>query len=319
MHTLASLPIKRAARGDIEDQRGLIATEALIVRDLKAMGYTPELQALSWNLSNQAAAEKRAGATDRREAKESDPELASRTWHNIIVEIKGAELPGEVLILSAHFDAVPGAPGADDDGSGTAALLEIARALHGRPLKRTVRLIFFNLEEIGLKGSADYVRAYRAAGASGMREHLIGMVSLEMLGYFSDSPGSQRSPIPKIESVFDPPTVGDFIGMGTIKAYSPFCRRFDEELRKAAPGLKTVVVDFPPIAPPDFMRSDHAPFMLAGLPAVMLTDTSNFRNPNYHKPTDTIETIDPARFALVVQGVAGAAAAIAEDDSPQRH
>ena len=311
MRSLAALPVKRAARGDVEDQKGLIATEDLIIRELRSMGYTPEVQALSWNLKSQAEAEQRVGAMDRRGAKETTPELAAHVWHNIIVEIKGQELPGEVLILSAHFDAVPGAPGADDDGTGTAGLLEVARVLHGRQLKRTVRLIFFNLEEIGLKGSAEYVRSYRAAGAAGLREHLIGMVSLEMLGFFSDAPSSQRSPIPKIEGVFDPPTVGDFIGLGTIKAYAPFCERFDAEMRKAAPGLKTAVVDFPPISPPDFMRSDHAPFMLAGFPGVMLTDTSNFRNPNYHKPTDVIGTIDAERFALVVKGVAGAAGAIA--------
>lgn len=316
MKTLAALPTQRAARGGPEDQRGLAATEAFIIRELNAVGYAPELQALSWNLRKQAEFEANTGGA----AKAALTPRADRVWHNIIVEIPGRGLPREVLILSAHFDAAVAAPGADDDGTGTAGLLEIARALHGRPLKRTVRLIFFNLEEVGLKGSVEYVRAHKANfGDEEGREWLIGMVSMEMLGYFSDEPGSQRSPIPRIEGVFDPPTVGDFIGLATIKAYSPFCRRFDEELRKAAPGLKTVVVDFPPFAPPDFMRSDHAPFMLAGLPGVMLTDTSNFRNPNYHKPTDTIATIDAERFTLVVKGVAGAAAAIAEEDSPRRH
>ena len=311
MKTLAALPTERAARGTLHEQRGLIATEAFVARELRSMGYTPRLEDLSWNLKSQAEAEQRVKAMDRRQALESDPELAAHVWHNIVVEIPGRELPGEVLILGAHIDAVPGAPGADDDGTGTAGLLEIARALHGRPLKRTVQLIFFNLEEIGLKGSADYVRAHKAEFGAG-REKIVGMVSLEMLGYFSDSPGSQRSPIPKIEGIFDPPTVGDFIGFATVKAHSGFCRRFDQEMRAAAPGLKTFVADFVPIAPPDFLRSDHAPFLLAGFPAVMLTDTSNFRNPNYHKPTDTIATIDAERFALVVKGLAGAAAAIAD-------
>ena len=112
--------------------------------------------------------------------------------------------------------------------------------------------------------------------------------------------------------------MGDFIGLGTIKAFAPFCDRFAEEMRSAAPELKVLVVDFPPITPPDFLRSDHAPFILAGLPGVMLTDTSNFRNPNYHRPTDTIATLDPARFALTVRAVAGATEAIANKRSEER-
>jgi Zn-dependent M28 family amino/carboxypeptidase len=229
-------------------------------------------------------------------------------WNNIIIELPGRELPKEVLILSCHFDAAPNAPGADDDGTGVAALLEIARVLRDAPMRRTVRMIFFNLEEVGLKGSIEYVRSGRIA----KDERVTGMVSLEMLGYFSDEPGSQKSPIAKIEGVFDPPTVGDFIGIATIKSYQEFSRRLEREMKSAAPGLKVVTADFMPIAPPDFLRSDHAPFMLAGMPGVMLTDTSNFRNPNYHKPTDTVETIDEKRFTLVVRGVAGAAHAIAE-------
>jgi len=309
--TLTSLPTKRAVLGDVEHQRGLIATEDLITSRLRALGYTPTAEPLSWNLKKQMDADAQTGTAGNPRLAGASEELAAHVWHNIVVDIPGRDLPGEVIILGAHFDAVPGSPGADDDGTGTAALLEIARALKGRSYRRTIRLIYFNLEEIGLNGSAEYVHAHRAEFKNG-HEKLIGMVSLEMLGYFADAPNSQRSPIPKIEGVFDPPTVGDFIGLGTVQAFAPFCRRFDQELRAAAPGLKTVVADFLPIAPPDFLRSDHAPFMRAGLPAVMLTDTSNFRNPNYHRPTDTIQTIDAARYTLVVQGVAGAAAAIAD-------
>src|SRR6185369_13008798 len=105
-------------------------------------------------------------------------------------------------LLGAHFDAVPNAPGADDNGSGTAALLEIARVLHGRTVRRTIRMVFFNLEEIGLKGSVEYVRLYKPT-LDAKKESLIGMVSMEMLGFYSDEPKSQRSPIPKIEGVFD--------------------------------------------------------------------------------------------------------------------
>ncbi len=86
-------------------------------------------------------------------------------------------------------------------------------------------------------------------------------------------------------------------------------------MQKSAPGLKLTVVDFLPFPIPDMTRSDHRPFMLAGIPAVMVTDTANFRNPNYHQPTDTVETIDPKRFTLVAKAIAGATYELAEPAS----
>jgi aminopeptidase YwaD len=309
--TLGMLPKDRAVRGSIESQKGLIETERVLVRELKKIGYEPMLQNLVWNLKYQQDAQASgkpanvAYSTGGPLNPETTPELAANVWHNIIVEIPGTVHPEEVLIVGAHFDAVAGSPGADDNGSGTAALLEIAKALKDRPMERTVRLVFFNLEEIGVRGAQEYAKSIRDELNDGTRK-LIGMMSLEMLGYFTSEPGSQRSPIPKIEGVFDPPTVGDFIGMATIKPFSEFARALEKGMNAAAPELKVVVVDFPPVAPPDFLRSDHAPFLLMGHPAVMITDTSNYRNPNYHKPTDTIETLDAERYTLVVRALAGA-------------
>jgi Zn-dependent M28 family amino/carboxypeptidase len=294
------------------------------------MGFEPKLDPLEWNLKKQAETEERlrkeaeknapAGgappAVESRLAPETTPELASRTWHNIIVEIPGTELPKEVLIVSAHFDAVPGSPGADDDGSGVAVLLEAARVLKDRPMKRTVRLIFFNLEELPLLGSKSYVQRLKARLEAG-EETIVGMVSLEMLGYFSDAPNSQRSPIPRIEGFFEPPTVGDFLGVLTSKNHSAFARRWAEGMVNAAPALKVNVADMFPIVPPDFLRSDHGPFLLSGMPALMLTDTSNFRNPNYHQPTDTIPTLDPERLTLAAKGVVGGIRAVADGPALQ--
>lgn len=358
MATLAALPVSRAARGDAASQQGLAATEDLIVAKLKELGYEPQLEPLSWNLSRQAQQddlhqkqERMEKIMEKKRAKppaegqqppapsdskpadkpqppkpppaptgpklpDSTPELAGRTWHNIIVELPGTELPKEVLIVSAHFDAVPGAPGADDDGSGVAALLEAARVLKDQKLRRTVRLIFFNLEEIGLEGSKEHVKRYKLRVDAGL-EKPIGMVSLEMLGFFSTAPDSQRSPMPKIEGVFDPPTVGDFIGIATLKKHSAFARRWAAGMQNAPPlpdgsALKVVVADMLPIAPPDFLRSDHAYFLASGYPALMLTDTANFRNPNYHKPTDTVATIDADRFTQVARGVVSAIRTLAD-------
>src|SRR5690606_16197831 len=235
----------------------------------------------------------------------------AREWHNIIVDLPGTDLPGEVLILGAHFDAVPNAPGADDDGTGVAAILELARLLKDEPMRRTVRLCLFNVEEAGMIGSGEYVHRVLTPRIQAGKETVVGMVALDMLGYFSDEPDSQRSPVDDIPGVTIP-TVGDFIAMGGIARHRDFSQAFAREMRAAAPECKVFVADFFPIAPPDLLRSDHGPFLSAGLPAIILSDTANFRSPHYHTPGDTIDTIDEERFAAVVRAVAGAAHAIAE-------
>ena len=136
------------------------------------------------------------------------------------------------------------------------------------------------------------------------------MVSLETIGYFSDEPNSQKSPIPPIKGVFEPPTVGDNIALVGFSRDQAFVQSLERGLKAGSPELKVSAFAFP-MALPDLMRSDHAPFYAAGVPAVMLTDTANFRNPNYHKPTDTVETIDAERFTRVVRGVVGAVGEVA--------
>lgn len=293
MATIKELPTHRAAMGGEDDIKGLEDVEELVIARLKAMGYEAVTEDIDWALPARSWA-----------GKDSVP----RNWRNVIADKKGTGAPGEVIVISAHLDAVLGSPGADDDGTGIAALLELARVLKDEKLGRTVRFAFFNLEEVGLAGSRQHVKD-RAAGKD---ERILGMVSLEMLGYFSEAPNSQRTPIPEIPGVFKPSTVGDFISIVGIKTHQAFSQRLEKEMLAAAPGLKTARVDFMPIPAPDLLRSDHAPFLAVGLPAVMMTDTANFRNPNYHNAGDTPETIDAERFALVVKGLAGAVRAIAE-------
>jgi hypothetical protein len=319
MATLRELPTKRAALGDEESREGLRKTEAMIQRKLVTMGYQPRMQEFKWALP--AKHWPVPGSEAGTDAEADAAKLAEHTWHNIIVEIPGKDLPGEIVLIGAHFDAVPMGPGADDNGSGTAGLLEMARVLKGRPARRTIRLVFFNLEECGLVGSTKYVSLTRGdwkadEGKDGEltkpKEKIVGMVSLEMLGYFSDEPNSQKSPIPPVPGVFEPPTVGDSIAVVGIKRDQAFIGSLAVGMRASAPELKLTVVDFLPLPVPDMTRSDHRPFMIAGVPAVMVTDTANFRNPNYHQPTDTVDTIDPRRYTLVVKAMAGAAYSLAE-------
>jgi hypothetical protein len=312
MEVVRSLPPARSAMGGDEDAKGLAATEALITTRLAAMGYEPRRFEFPWTSParrlNKDAADKAA----------AEPATAL-THHDVFVDLPGAKKPSDVLLVSCHFDAVLHAPGADDDGTGVAAVLELARIFKELgPADRTIRLMFFNLEEVGLVGSRAYASSWakeqrtRKGEASGSAERIVGMMSLEMLGYFTDAPDSQKSPIPRIEGVFEPSTVGDTIAVVGLKAHQAFSQPLMRLMKAHSPELKITSVDFMPVPVPDMMRSDHQPFIIVGQPAVMLTDTANFRNPNYHKPTDAAETIDAARFTQVVRGVAGAVRRLAE-------
>lgn len=315
VETLRALPTKRSGWGSPEHQTGLRETEAWVEKSLKDLGYEVATHEFRW------------APRIRPKEGEPAPKVEETQWRNFSVEIRGTTKPEEVLLVSAHFDAVPDSPGADDDGTGTAALLELARVLKGRSPARTIRLVFFNLEEAGLIGSSAYVGQHKKLwkpekGAEGApetpaKERIIGMISAEMLGYFSDEPNSQKSPIGKIEGVFDPPTVGDSIVIVGMARDQAFSRGLQDAMSAAAPELKVTTVDFLPVPIPDMMRSDHRPFVMAGLPGVMLTDTANFRNPHYHQPTDTIDTLDLTRFTLVVRGLAGAVETLA-NQSPDK-
>jgi hypothetical protein len=281
---ILALPTERVATLERTRSPGLEAAERDLVRRLAGYGYSPRLEPIPW-----------------------PDEATPAGWNNIIVEIPGNTNPDEVLIVCAHFDAVRGSPGADDNASGVAGVMEIARRLSSPAFaaqtKRTVRFALFNVEEEGLDGSFEHARlAELRAG----EERIVGVINLEMIGYFTDAPNSQRSPIPRIPGVFEPPTVGDTITLVANQASSAFARELNELMRAGSPSLKTFLVDFIPgngDAVPDTQRSDHAPFWFIGVPAVMVTDTSNFRNPHYHQPSDTIETLDLPRTAQVVEGV----------------
>lgn len=317
MSTLGAIPPKRAALGDKEHRDGLVKTEQWIQDQLKEAGLTAESQEFSWTTPMLEMAI-RSDTGDAPKPQDTDKPGPQRLWRNYFVDLPGTQLPKEVLILSCHYDAMPNCPGADDNGTGVAAAIELARTLKDFKTKRTIRLAFFTLEEVGLVGSMHYVGARRELWKSAnskvdpdKQETIIGMVSMEMLGFYTDKPDSQKSPIPKMGD-FTPPTVGDFIAMAGISKNRSFSQRLTAEMKAAEPELKLFTLDFLPIAPPDLLRSDHAPFLAAGVPAVILSDTANFRNPNYHRATDTTATIDALRFARTVRGLAGAAYMLAE-------
>jgi hypothetical protein len=287
MAAIAALPTKRSARSDKEHLDGLYKTQDLLIERLTRLGYKPERNEVDF-----------LGSAH-------DP---SRPLYSIIVDVPGRAkvedgTPREVVIVGAHFDAVPNSPGADDNGTGTAALLEMARVLKDEPMTRTVRLCFFNLEEQGLIGSSKYALEV-GDRIRDKKEKITLMLSLDMLGYYTTKPGSQRTFIPE-STGFKSPKEGDFIAVVTTLRHRPACQEFMTNMRLACPGVKVVAVDFLP-ALAELLRSDHAPFLGMGIPSILVTDTAEYRTPHYHKPSDTIETLDGERFTKTVRALVGA-------------
>jgi peptidase M28-like protein len=208
---------------------------------------------------------------------------------------------GPVLVVGAHYDSVRHATGANDNGSGVAAVIELARALRGpstSPAGAEIRLVAYVNEESPWFGTEAMgsLRHARALAASGRR--VLGMLSLETIGYYSDAPGSQKYPAP-FSALY--PREGDFIGfVGNLKSRD-FVRGVVASFRAHA-AFPSEGGAFPD-AVKDAGRSDHWSYWQQGWPGLMVTDTANFRYPYYHTPQDTPDKIDYERTARVVLGL----------------
>ena len=224
-----------------------------------------------------------------------------RRHENIVLDLPGRSAGGFILV-GAHYDGVPGSPGADDNGSAIAVLLELASEFAAEPAPRPLRLVAFDLEERDLVGS----RAY-AADLHRSREPLHLMIALEMLGYCDPRPGSQRYP-PGLRYFY--PDRGDFIGLiGNLRAIPPM-RRLARALRRSVP-CEWLPVPGRGHLLPDTRRSDHSPFWDLGYPALMVTDTANLRNPHYHSDGDRLETLDMDFLTGVCTGLIAGLRALA--------
>jgi len=218
-----------------------------------------------------------------------------RSFRNIVAGL-GPQSGAGLIILGAHFDSVAGTPGADDNASGVAVLLEAARILSQVRLRSQVLFSAFNLEELNMVGSAHLSKQLKAAGTK-----IRAMISLEMLGYTDRSPGSQRYPL-GLKWFY--PDRGDFIGVVGNWNSGSLLRGFAGQMRRVK-GLKVETLSVPGNGGliPAVRLSDHAPFWDLGYPALMVTDTSFYRNPHYHRSTDTLETLDIDFMAKVCEGV----------------
>lgn len=219
---------------------------------------------------------------------------------NILGYKDGSEDSGEYFLLAAHYDTVQGSPGADDNASAVAGMLEIARLLKSVPLRSALLFAAFTLEEYGFIGSRQFAERARQNN-----DRILGMISLEMLGCRRRDPGSQTYP-PYVDADRYPDT-GDFIAVVGNEPSADLTSSIVESMRQSVPELPVESLVLPGSGEQftDIRLSDHCPFWENGYQAVMITDTAYFRNPNYHKPTDTLETLDIDFIGEISAAVAG--------------
>jgi hypothetical protein len=271
------------------DNNSLAPSKNYIIDQFRAYGYQVSLQ------EYQAFVEmySHLGAKLLAQYKNLD-----ETYANIEVELLGKDKPEEIIIVGAHYDSVAGSPGANDNASGVAGVLEIARLLHEQKLSRTVRFVTFVNEEppfFQTEAMGSFVYAKRSATKA---ENIVGMIALETIGYFRDEPGSQQYPPP---FSFFYPDKGNFIGfVGNLWSRQLLLQAIDIFRKNAKIPSEGAAV---PAFIPGVSWSDHWSFWKNDYPAIMITDTAPYRYPYYHTAQDTPDQINYKKMTRVVIGV----------------
>jgi hypothetical protein len=267
--------------GEREGERARSFTRDYISQQLKTFGFSPKLQEFDRGI-------------------------------NVFAERKGTDSNAGAILIAAHYDTVPQSPGADDNATGVAAVLEVARLLGSRPTPRTLQVAFFDREEIGLLGSLAF------AGSPARLKNLQGAIVLDMIGYACRTAGCQRypeglKPQPFLDAAgVTSPDKGEFIAVIGDAEHPLLLGTFAESPQADLPPVMTLPVPLKGLLTPDVLRSDHAPFWYKGVGAVLVTDTANLRSPHYHQSTDTLANIDRPFFAGSAQIVVNATAKLLE-------
>ena len=227
-------------------------------------------------------------------------EARGQDYKNVILRLKGqAYCESELFVVGAHYDTHLDNPGADDNASGVAGLIELARAISERPLPCDVELVAYSLEEPPNFRTTNMGSFHHAQSLKKNGWPLVRMISLEMIGYFSDEPGSQHYPVPALRHVYG--NRGDFIGVIGDTTSRDLIRDLKVSFVKTG-RIKTKAISAPSfIEGIDF--SDHQNYLKFGFAAVMVTDTAYFRNANYHQMSDTYDTLDYDKMSAVVDSV----------------
>ncbi len=244
----------------------------------------------------------RAGGT----VSEQPFQFSGITYRNVIALFGPATK--ERIVVGAHYDTAGELPGADDNASGVAGLIELAYLLGIAPAPMQVELVAYTLEEPPFFRSPYMGSAIHAASLKEQGARLRAMLSLEMIGSFTDAPHSQSFPLPIFRLFY--PSQGNFIAIVGKLGQGAIVRRVKKAMQAASP-LPVYSINAPSFIPGvDF--SDHVNYWAAGYQALMITDTAFYRNPHYHTAQDRPETLDYQRMALVVQGVYAALFALAQ-------
>jgi hypothetical protein len=233
---------------------------------------------------------------------------------NLEISRTGSLRPDQVLLIGAHYDTVRGCPGANDNGSGVAALIEMARCFAGLDPGRTVRFVAFTNEERPFFATAEQGSMVYAAAARGRGDDIRLMVSLETMGYYSEAPGSQGYP-PLFR--FFHPDRGDFLGLVSDLRSRAAMRSLAAAFRAHAAFPLETTASLRSV--PGVTWSDHRSFWRHGYPAVMVTDTAFYRYRHYHRRGDTPDKLTYGPFARATEGLARAFAALAGDVSNAMH
>ncbi|HEV8677037.1 MAG TPA: M28 family peptidase [Methylomirabilota bacterium] len=289
--TAAEAMLRDELRRDVDVLAGEIGE-----RDLMVPGN------LARAVAHLEAAFAAAGYPVRRQTYETRPEAfhdldVERVFHNLEVERAGTTRAAEVIVVGAHYDTVLGTRGANDNASGTAAVLALARRFARRSPARTIRFVTFANEEIYFQrpemGSWVYAKALRQRG-----DRVVTMLSLETIGYYSDQPGTQLYPPPLTRFY---PSTGNFIAfVGNYRSRAQVREALAAFRRHARFPSEGAAI---PNVLPGVGWSDHWAFWQVGYPGVMVTDTAPYRYRWYHTPQDTPEKIDYERMARVVAGL----------------
>lgn len=276
-------------------QSNLFASVRYLSRDIGERSY---LDVVRLNMAAEYIEERfrSSGCLPKRE----NFTYGDKEYYNIIAELPGAgDARDGIIVIGAHYDTVIGTPGADDNASGVAGLLELARLTALNPIRSTVRFVAFSLEEppvfmTSRMGSYVHAKGLREEGTE-----VYGMISLEMLGYYCDHKGCQFYPASIFRWFY--PDRGNFIAfVGNISS-KPFTGRLKNAFRSMSSLPVESLNAFSII--PGVGFSDHHSFWKFGYPAFMITDTAFYRNPNYHGPGDSAETLDYERMAELVNGL----------------
>jgi hypothetical protein len=231
------------------------------------------------------------------EVRRDNYEVQGKTCSNLEVEVRGNSK--EIVLVGAHYDSVFGSPGANDNGSGVAAMLALARRFAGKQNYRTLRFVAFVNEEPFYFQSTE-MGSYVYAGRCRERgDQISGMISLETIGYFSGQPGSQRYPVPGLGLLY--PRTGDFIGFVSNIDSRSFLRGAIGEFRRHAQVASEGAAL--PSAVPGVGWSDQWAFWQHGYRGIMVTDTAPFRYPHYHAASDTPDKLDYDSMTRVVTGL----------------